>query len=1338
MTKTDDRGFRPLLTRAPFAEQLLASPTEYDAAPAYVAQSVASNSDAIKRAVAERTAESLVAGTRDDTLSQKARLVVELAAPVGFGVVRVTALASQLVSTIATANPVVAVLTVPALFLTGRKALDDLKRALVVDPKVRDLIARAHQYSEARQYTRAEELLQQALEEDIDPAYRRNGDLYLQLGLIQFQDRRPRQAMVSFAKASVLFGEGDALQVERNGATIKISKRGWTELLACAAIDSFAHDEEGIREWTTLLGDFARSAEKRFEHHAALRETGTLLGLFGVDPESAAECRALAAKVRFLRAKISLRSAGPPDTAEADALIDAALHELRTAHNLTPKERADAILEQAQFYADSATRSENARAAQAERALRLMAAAADELTAEDPAMAARLRAEAAGFALDVIPAIVAQRGNVAPLRSSLDRLLNEVSTAAVGAASFLDLAPVVVGWVEDQRYRLSVQAASRVEATRRAHAAYLRAGEPVSAMYAALRLAYATEGNDGVREAINLVLDAARAVLERDIEPVSRAFAAKYLLDASELVGITPVDVSRLQCAEMFRDAARAVQQDRRVVAFHLRGKLVVHGDVAAQQVLTGQAALEYARAGRHAEAVALLEEVRARAGSETLPEVRTAIELDRGAMLITLGDVREAERHLRAIEREAKHNNDLPAHRRALELLDRLRGRDTPQADAPETSGVSVDTAPPSAPEGGLLDDFAAKRNLVLREGRALLEIVSTNRLDHALRTGNHSLVERIAGRLRRLEEGRFRVGIVGEFSSGKSTFLNALLGEAILPSSVRPTTCSIGHLRWGEAKAVVIRYDDGRPDEQRPLDELEQFVTEKSNPKNRRRVREVEIEYPLPLLRQGVELVDTPGVSSLIAAHTETTYRLLPTCDAVVFLATGRQPYSESGARFLNDVRAIVDNKLFYVVNKIDQLEPAKQQEALKFLATWLEGKVDGARVFPTAAYHALVARRLRAGTLVEADLADDPRLPETRDPHRLLEASGIEALERELGRFLSEHRGKPLLRSVARELLAIIGEVERGLGAELHAAKLTRDERQAMWRTRSAKLADAKAEVRKLHARLNQKLLSIVDEVEAQARREIPTLTDGVMARIAVAATDAETDEGTKQRLGQRIRDAIRDEIGAWLTAVGASVAEKMQREMNDARRELLRHQRALRAEFGTALQREVAVQRIDDVVDAVALNDLAKSDGMLAAVLGGLLGAVVGFAFGLIGLAVLAGISYLMSDSPEEKQRKTSAKIRELVSEQLAGMAGAVAERLRERLEARVAEQIACLHMEEDEAMASFERELNTLLREREETDATAREKEMELRRAQMKMSEVERRIGVVLSGEGEGR
>ncbi len=1335
MTTSDDRGFRPLLTRAPYVEQLLASPTEYDAAPAYVARAVSSNSDAIKRTVAERTAESLVAGVRDDTLGQKARLVVELAAPVGLGVVRVTALATQLVSTIVSANPVTAVLTVPALFLTGRKALDDLRRALVVDPKVRDLIARAHQYAESKQYARAEELLLQALEADIDPTYRRNGDLYLQLGLIQFQDHRPRQAMVSFAKASVLFGEGDAIQFERDGGSIKVSKRGWTELLACAAIDSFARDEEGIREWNSLLGDFARSAEKRFEHHVALRETGTLLGLFGVDPESAAECRALAAKVRFLRAKIALRAAGSENDAEADALIDAALHELRAAHDLTARERADAILEQAQFYAASATRSDTQRGAQAQRALRLMAAAADEIASEDVSMAARLRAEAAAFALDVIPVVVAQRGDVTPLRASLSSLLDEVAAAATGSARTLDLAPIVAGWVEDQRYRLSAESALRAEATRRAHAAYLRAGEPVSAMYAALRLAYATEGSEGVREAINLVLAAARNVLERDDEPVSRAFAAKYVIDASELIGMPATGVNRLQCAEMFRDAARAVQRDRRVVAFHLHGKLLVHSDEAATQVLLGQAALEYARAGRPAEAVALLEEVRAWSGAESLPAVRTALELDRGAMLIALGDAAEAESLLRAIEREAKHNNDLPAHRRALELLDRLRTHTNVQSTELPAVAALTDVAPLAQTEGGLLDDFATKRDLVLREGRSLLDIVAASSLDRALRTGDRPLVERIEGRLRRLEEGRFRVGIVGEFSSGKSTFLNALLGEAILPASVRPTTCSVGHLRWGETKAVVIRYEDGRPDEQRPLSELEQFVTEKGNPKNRRQVREVQIEYPLPLLRQGVELVDTPGVSSLIAAHTETTYRLLPSCDAVVFLATGRQPYSESGARFLNDVRAIVDNKLFYVVNKIDQLEPAKQQEALKFLAPWLKEKVDGARVFPTAAYLALVGRRLRAGAVTEADLIEDPRLPETRDPDRLLEASGIEALERELGRFLSEYRGMPLLRSVARELLAIVREVEGGLSTELHAAKLTRDERQTIWKARSSKLAEAKREVHQRHVRLSRALHGLVDEVETQTRREIPTLTDNVLARIAVGAADAATDEGTKQRLGERIRGAIRAEIGAWMTALGVSVADKMQREVNDARRDLVRHQRALRTEFGNDFQRDVSVQRVDDVVDAVAIDDLAKSEGAMEAILGGLLGVMVGFAFGLIGLAVLAGISYLMSDSPEEKQRKASEMIRELVSEQLARMAGTVAERLRERLEERVEKLISSLRAEQDEAMAGFEHELTLLLRDREETEAAAREAAMELRRAQLKMGEIERRISAVLEAEG---
>ncbi len=1327
-------GFRPLLTRAPFVEELLASPTEYDAAPAYVAQSVTSHSEEIKRAIADRTAESLAGVVREETLGQKARIAIELAAPVGFGVVRVTALASQLGTAVLYANPVTAVLSVPALFLTGRKALDDLWRALVIDPKVREHIQRAHEYTQAKQYVRAEGLILHALESDIDPAYRRNGDLYLQLGLIQFQDRRPRQAMVAFAKASVLFGEGDAIQFDRDGRKFKVSKRGWTEMLACAAIDSFAHDEAGLGEWSALVGDFARSAEKRFEHHAELRETGSLLGLFGVDPESAAECRALAAKVRFLRAKMQLRTAGEAAGAEADELIETALRELQAAGDLTPQERSEAILEQAQFYAACASRNESRRPEQARRALRLMAAAAEELDSVDPTMTARLRAEAAAFALESIPSVVVAGGDPAHLRGHAERLLDQVAKAATGAASSLDLAPVVAGWAEDQRYRLSATADTRAEATRRAHRAYVAAGEPVSSMYSALRLAYATEGTDGVREAIGLVLDAARRVLDGDADEVSRAFAAKYLLDASELVGLDAGGMSRRKSAEMFQSAARTVQRERRVVAFHLRGRLVVHGDAAAHLVLLGQSALEFARAKRTDEAVALLEEVSAYAGAETNASVRTAIELDRGAMLLALGEKESAEAILRPLERNAREQNDIASHRRALELLDRLRSAPASAGEeGPETDGLHslVDAEPQD--DDGFLGEFAAKRELVLREGRALLAMVESTGLDRLLRTGEHSILERIRGRLRRLEEGRLRIGIVGEFSAGKSTFLNALMGEAILPSSVRPTTCSIGHLRWGATPAVVVRYVDGRPDEQRPLAELDQFVTEKGNPKNQRGVREVEIEYPLPLLRQGVELVDTPGVSSLIAAHTETTYGLLPTCDAVVFLATGRQPYSESSGQFLTDVRSHVDGKLFYVVNKIDQLEPSRRTESLSFLAGWLGDRVDGARVFPMASYHALVARRLRAGSLTQAELLDDPRLGDVHDADQLLAGSGIEALERELGTFLTEQRGLPLVREVAGELLRIVIEIDRGLVTELQSSKLTAEKRREVWLALSKKLATAKAAVRKSHQGLLHALQRIVDEVQQQVTREVPTLTDGVMARIQIEPQDAAGDDATQKRLDKRIRDAIQAEMAAWLTRLSSGVGAKMQREVDAARRELRAHHRELNAEFGQTLQREMESSQLAEMVDAMALTELSDGQNVMHGIIGGVIGAVVVFAFGLIGLGALLLISVFTSDSPEEKKTKVDAKVREIVQGQLDRLVEPISERLRGRLVESTDKLVAAVRGEEDEAMLGFERELAALLRERDEGSAVEREAEKELRRVRQRTGEVERRLGVVLQG-----
>src|SRR5579859_4089864 len=101
---------------------------------------------------------------------------------------------------------------------------------------------------------------------------------------------------------------------------------------------------------------------------------------------------------------------------------------------------------------------------------------------------------------------------------------------------------------------------------------------------------------------------------------------------------------------------------------------------------------------------------------------------------------------------------------------------------------------APPS------LDAFFLRRDDVVSALRGLGDVASA--------LGTKSLRERVDRELvRKLTEDRFHLVVVGEFNHGKTTFVNALLGEQALPVGVTPTTATIHHIRWAErAEAFVV----------------------------------------------------------------------------------------------------------------------------------------------------------------------------------------------------------------------------------------------------------------------------------------------------------------------------------------------------------------------------------------------------------------------------------------------------------------------------------------------------------------------------------------------------
>lgn len=204
------------------------------------------------------------------------------------------------------------------------------------------------------------------------------------------------------------------------------------------------------------------------------------------------------------------------------------------------------------------------------------------------------------------------------------------------------------------------------------------------------------------------------------------------------------------------------------------------------------------------------------------------------------------------------------------------------------------------------------------------------------------------------RLSASRLRVLVAGEAKRGKSTLVNALLGRPLLPSGVTPLTAVATTVRYGEDQHAVVRFADGH-EEKHPLAALDDMVTERGNPRNRRGIAAVTAFVDAAVLAGGVELVDTPGTGSVFAWDTDAAHQALETMDAAVFVLTADPPVSASERDLLARVGEL-SVRTFAALNKADHLDAAGLAEATEFAGRVLAASGHHGRVYPMSARAAL----------------------------------------------------------------------------------------------------------------------------------------------------------------------------------------------------------------------------------------------------------------------------------------------------------------------------------------------------------------------------------------------
>lgn len=288
------------------------------------------------------------------------------------------------------------------------------------------------------------------------------------------------------------------------------------------------------------------------------------------------------------------------------------------------------------------------------------------------------------------------------------------------------------------------------------------------------------------------------------------------------------------------------------------------------------------------------------------------------------------------------------------------------------------------------------------------------------------------------KLSNDTFKVLVLGEFKRGKSTFINALLGEEVLPAFAIPCTAVINEIKWGEESRAVLHFVDRESGEYPdnlsrevmdhlakhrgksipplpiPVNEIEKYVVIPDPGKDQAvsiaevPYSKVEIFWPIDLCRNSVEIIDSPGLNEH-GTRTRITTDYLATVDAVVFVLSCHALASQSEMQFIDyNIIGGGHEDIFYVCNRFDEVRTNERDRIIAYG----QSKLKDRTTFGNRGIYFISAIQALDGCLGQDE--------------KLLEQSGLNPLTDHLSHFLVNDRGRVKLLQPARDLRRLLNKV------------------------------------------------------------------------------------------------------------------------------------------------------------------------------------------------------------------------------------------------------------------------------------------------------------------------
>lgn len=297
-------------------------------------------------------------------------------------------------------------------------------------------------------------------------------------------------------------------------------------------------------------------------------------------------------------------------------------------------------------------------------------------------------------------------------------------------------------------------------------------------------------------------------------------------------------------------------------------------------------------------------------------------------------------------------------------------------------------------------------------------------------------------------LLDGEFSIVLIGEFSSGKSTLLNALMKERILPSFTNETTATVNFLRHSDRtkkyeKGCVYYYDGTNQSlENVNLETVLKYVSTKGEDVASK-VKHLDLYIDSDFLKDGVTLVDSPGLNGIAEGHREITEQQILKSHASIFVFSSDHPGSKTDFEMLHELKKKVKTIIF-VLNKIDAIKSEENETSESVIESLKKNykkqfpeEITIPEIWPIAAYPALVARS-------SENMVYHEKSNFTVEEKKLLEEkSKLFDFENRLISFLTKgEKAQAQMKAPVAKVISLIHETSEGLIEQINLLQTAQD--------------------------------------------------------------------------------------------------------------------------------------------------------------------------------------------------------------------------------------------------------------------------------------------------------